>query len=430
VSKAKDTTPPKKEKKAREPKDPNLRCKAYKFRLSPTKKQVGKLEWMLRRCKELYNAALEERQAAYRMCGVSVSYRMQAEQLPAIKQLREVYRDLHSQVLQDVLKRLDKAFQAFFRRVMNGETPGYPRYKSGDRYHSITYPQGGFEILHGNRLHLCKIGHIRIKLHRTMKGKVKTCAIKREGEQWYAILTCEYLHDAALTFHPSLEEVGIDLGVKVFAMLSTGEAIENPRHLRQEENKITAAHRTIHRRKQGSHRRHRAKKQLARVYRKVRHRRRDFHHQTSRQLVKQYQVIVFEDLQIKNLTATPKPKKDEETGTYLPNGAAAKAGLNKSILDAGWGGFVRLCASKAEEAGGTVVKVAPHFTSALCSGCGVVVPKDLSVRWHSCPDCGAELDRDHNAAVNILHRYQHNKRIGAGSVPQEPVALRGEEPIL
>jgi hypothetical protein len=131
VSKVKELTHPKKEKKAREPKDPNLRCKAYKFRLSPTKKQVGKLEWMLRRCKELYNAALEERQAAYRMCGVSVSYRMQAEQLPAIKQLREEYRDLHSQVLQDVLKRLDKAFQAFFRRVMNGETQGIRAIRAG-----------------------------------------------------------------------------------------------------------------------------------------------------------------------------------------------------------------------------------------------------------------------------------------------------------
>lgn len=127
MSKAKDPTPPKKEKKAREPKDPNLRCKAYKFRLFPTKKQVGKLEWMLRRCKELYNAALQERRDAYKMCGVSVSYQMQAEQLPAIKKLREEYQDIHSQVLQDVLKRLDKAFQAFFRRVINGETPGYPR---------------------------------------------------------------------------------------------------------------------------------------------------------------------------------------------------------------------------------------------------------------------------------------------------------------
>jgi putative transposase len=425
-----DPAQPKKEKQARKPKDPNLRCKAYKFRLYPTKKQVGKLEWMLRRCKELYNAALQERRDAYKICGISVSYHMQAEQLPAIKQLREEYQDIHSQVLQDVLRRLDKAFQAFFRRVMNGEKPGYPRFKSGDRYHSITYPQDGFEILHGNRLRLSKIGHVKIKLHREIKGKVKTCTIKREGEQWYAFVTCEYPHDAAMTFHPSEEEVGIDLGVKVFAMLSTGEAIENPRHLREEEAHIAAAHRKIHRRKKGSHRRHRAKKELARLYRKVRNRRRDFHHKASHKLVKQYRVIIFEDLQIKNLTATPKPKQNEETGAYLLNGAAAKAGLNQAILDAGWGGFVRLCASKAEEAGGTVVKVAPHFTTQVCSGCGVVVPKDLAVRWHSCPECGAELDRDHNAAINILHRYHQNKHTGAGSVPQEPVALRQEALIL
>jgi putative transposase len=430
MSRTHKSSPAKKEKKARAPKDPNLRCKAYKFRLYPTKKQAGKLEWMLRRCKELYNAALQERRDAYKRCGVSVSYPMQAEQLPAIKHLREEYHDIHSQVLQDVLKRLDKAFAAFFRRVINGETPGYPRWKNGDRYHSITYPQDGFELLHGNRLYLSKIGHIKVKLHRQVKGKVKTCTIKREGDQWYAVLTCEYLRDAALTFHPSEQEVGVDLGVKVFAMLSTGEAIENPRHLRKEEGKIAAAHRKIHRRKKESHRRHRAKKELTRLSRKVRNRRRDFHHQTSCKLAQQYQVIVFEDLQIKNLTAIPHPKKDEETGAYLPNGAAAKAGLSKSILDAGWGGFVRLCVSKAEEAGGTVVKVASHFTTQVCSGCGVVVPKDLSMRWHSCPECGAELDRDHNAALNILHRYHQHKHIGAGRVPQKPVSLRGEEPIL
>lgn len=424
----KKSLPKKEEQKAREPKDPHLRCKAYKFRLYPTKKQVGKLEWMLRRCKELYNAALQERRDAYKMGGVSVSYRMPADQLPAIKKLREEYSDIHSQVLQDVLMRLDKAFQAFFRRVMNGEKPGYPRYKSGERYHSITYPQGGFEILHGKRLYLSKIGHIKIKLHREMKGKIKTCTIKGEGEQWYAIVTCEYKHDPSTTFHPSEEEIGVDLGVKVFAMLSTGEPIENPRHYRMEEEKIVAAHQKIHRCKKGSHRRHRAKKELSRLYRKVRHRRRDFHHKEARKLVNRYRVIVFEDLQIQNMTATPKPKQEEEAGKYLPNGAAAKAGLNKSILDAGWGNFVRLCASKAEEAGGTVVKVPPHNTSQLCHRCGTMVPKDLSVRWHSCSTCGEEIDRDHNSALEVLHRYQRAKQLllGAGSAPQSPVSSCGE----
>lgn len=322
------------EKQTRERKDPNLRCKAYKFRLYPTKKLVNKLEWMMRRCKELYNAALQERRDAYKMGGVSVSYAMQADQLHDIKKLREEYSDIHSQVLQDVLKQLDKAFQAFFRRVSNGEKPGYPRFKSGDR----------------------------------------------------------------------------DLGIKVFTMLSTGEPIENPRHYRREEEKIQASHQKVNRRKPRSHRRNRAKKELSRLYRKVRNRRRDFHHKESRKLVNRYQVIVFEDLQIQNLTAIPKPKQEEETGKYLPNGAASKAGLNKSILDAGWGNFVHHCASKAEEAGSTVVKVPPHHTSQVCHRCGTIVPKDLSVRWHSCPECSEELDRDHNSALEVLHRYQRTQK--------------------
>jgi putative transposase len=407
---------------SKKPRNPNVRCTAYKFRIYPTRKQIGTLEWTLRRCKELYNAALQERRDAYQLCGVSVSYGMQADQLPTIKQLREEYQDIHSQVQQDVLKRLDKAFDAFFRRVKNGEEPGYPRFKSGDRYDSFTYPQGGYEII-GNRLRLSKIGHVKIKLHREIKGKIKTCTIKREGDQWHAVFSTAYELDPTITFHPSEEAVGIDLGVKSFAVLSNGTTIENPRFYRHAEEKIKAAHQKIHRRKKGSHRRSRAKKELSRCYRKVRNQRRDFLHQQSHTLVKRYGTLVFEHLQIENMTARPEPKQDEN-GTYVPNGAAAKGGLNKSILDAGWGAFVTICRSKAEEAGCTVVKVAPHNTSQACSGCGRIVEKDLRVRWHACPHCGTELDRDHNAAKNILHRYQNEKQNGAGSVPHKPRRVR------
>jgi putative transposase len=393
-----------------------LCCKAYKFRLYPTMKQVDTLEWTLRRCKELYNAALQERREAYRMSGVSVTYRMQADQLPAIKQLREEYQDIHSQVQQDVLKRLDKAMQAFFRRVLNGETPGYPRFKSGDRYNSFTYPQGGYEII-GNRLHLSKIGYIKIKVHREVMGKIKTCTIKREGDQWFVVFSSEYEFDPSMTFHPSDEEVGIDLGVNSFAVLSDGTPIENPRFYRTAEEAIRKAHRKVHRRKKGSHRHARAKQELSRLYRKVRNRRGDFLHQESYKLTRQYGALVFEDLNVVNMTKAPEPKQDEETGKYLPNGAAAKGGLNKSILDAGWSAFVTLCSYKAEEAGGKVVRISPKNTSQECSGCHKMVPKALSVRWHACPHCNTELDRDHNAALNILRRYREQKD-GAGSVPQ------------
>lgn len=407
-----------------------VRTRAYVYRLYPTRKQEETLLWTLRRCKELYNASLEERTAAYKMAGVSVSYGMQAEQLPQIKEERPEYQGIHSQVQQDVLRRLDKAMQAFFRRIDEGQPPGYPRYKSNTRYHSFTYPQSGYTIIgalapHDKkgkktcRLKLSKIGHLKMLMHRPIKGTIKGCTIKRDGDQWYAVFSVEQaIHSTPV--HPSSKTVGIDMGITSYATLSTGEQIANPRIYRCTEQQIKGAHRRLARRKQGSHRRIRARRALTRLYRKVRHRRQDFLHKASRRLVNQYGTLVFEALQIPNMTARPKPKKEEapattegvEGGTaaavtrYLPNGAAAKSGLNKSILDAAWGRFITLCACKAEEAGGMVVKVAPQQTSQVCSGCGVLVPKDLSVRWHSCPTCGAELDRDENAALNILRRYE------------------------
>ncbi|GLV59745.1 transposase [Dictyobacter sp. S3.2.2.5] len=407
MSKEKKQTP---SKKTRKQKSPRLRNKAFKFRIYPTEKQVGKLEWTLRRCKELYNAALQERRDAYTMCGLSVSYYTQNKQLPEIKEIREEYRAIHSQVLQDVLTRVDKAMDHFFRRVTNGEKPGYPRFKSGDRYDSFTYTQSGFEIING-KVNLSKIGWIKIKLHREIVGSIKTCTIEREAGQWYVVLSTEYACDPSMAFHPTTKETGVDLGIHSFAALSDGTFIENPRLYRNEEEKIQAAHRKIARRKRGSHRRNRAKQELARLYRNVRNKRRDFLHKQSRKLVNEHAVLVFEDLHVDNMTRRPQPKRDENR-TYVPNGAAAKGGLNKSILDAGWSAFVALCTSKAEEAGCTVVKVAPHDTSQVCSACGCVVKKDLRVRWHSCPHCGCQLDRDHNAAINILACYQKQKLNG------------------
>ena len=372
--------------------------KSFKYRLFPTHKQATTLQWVLDRARELYNAALQERRDAYRMAGKSLNYYSQANQLPDIKQIREEYKNIHSQVLQDTLRRVDKAMQAFFRRCKGGETPGYPRFQGRDRYDSFCYPQGGYSLTADNRVCLSKIGSIKVKLHRKIQGTIKTCTVKREGSQWYVVFSCE-VEPEKLPI--SYEEVGIDLGLVHFATLSNGSTIENPRYFRKGEKKREQLQQALARKKRGSHRRKKAVRKVAKAHRKVRNQRADFLQKESRQLVNRYQVIVFEELAPANMSRRAKPKQDAETGAYLPNGGSAKSGLNKSIQDAGWGQFVQYCTYKAEEAGRTVLQVNPRYTSQVCSGCGTIKKKELSERWHSC-ECGTELDRDHNAAFNIL----------------------------
>jgi putative transposase len=370
---------------------------AYKFRLYPTKKQAHALSWTLDRCRELYNAALQERRDAYRMAGKSITYYDQANQLPEIKEIREEYQDIHSQVLQDVLRRVKKAFDAFFRRCKNGEEPGYPRFQGRNRYDSFCYPQGGYSLTHDNRVCLSKIGSIKVKLHRQINGTIKTCTIKREGDCWFVVFACEVESEP---LPEKSEAVGIDLGLLHFATLSTGETIENPRYYRKAEKKLERLQQAISRKKRGSHRRKKVVKQVGKAHRKVANQRKDFLHKASHQIISSYGLIVFEDLQLAHMSKRPKPKQDEN-GNYVPNGAAAKGGLNKSIVDAGWAMFQQFCTYKAANAGREVLLVNPKYTSQVCSGCGTVNKKELSERWHSC-ECGTELDRDHNAAINIL----------------------------
>jgi IS605 OrfB family transposase len=389
--------------------------KSYKYRLYPNKQQIRKLTETLNECRELYNASLQERRDAYnfhikqhsnyydeatrkqRTSELTTSYYDQAKQLPEIKELREEYKDIHSQVLQDVLRRVDKAFQAFFRRVKCGETPGYPRYKGRGHYNSFTYPQTGFSLMHDNRVCLSKIGSIKVKLHCPLEGEVKTCTIKREGDCWYSVFACKV--------EPELlpendEAIGVDLGLLHFATLSDGSTIENPHYYRKAEKKLVKHQQALARKKRGSHRRKKAAKLVAKAHRKVRNQRTDFLHKQSYKLANAYGLIVFEELQLTNMSKRAKPKQDE-SGKYLPNGGSAKSGLNKSIADAGWNQFVQFCIYKAESAGRAVMQVNPRYTSQVCSGCGQVRKKELNERWHSC-DCGVELDRDHNAAINIL----------------------------
>jgi putative transposase len=250
-----------------------------------------------------------------------------------------------------------------------------------------------------------------------MAGTIKTLTIKREGEHWYAIFTCEIGKPEPLPTRD--EDVGIDLGVTHFAALSNGEFIDHPRYLRKAEKKLVKAQQALSRKKRASHRRKKAVQQVAKCHRKIRNQRQDFQHKASRKLVNQYQIIVCEDLQVKNLTKAPAPKQDEETGKYLPNGASAKAGLNKSILDAGWGTFTQMVSVKAAWAGRTVMFVDPSKTSQICPNCGIVRKKTLDERWHSC-ECGCELDRDTASAKVILDLGR--KALSVGTRPTRATA--------
>jgi IS605 OrfB family transposase len=405
-----------------------MSIKAYKYRIYANKATTAKLQWVLDRARELYNAALAERKEAWRMAGKSISYYEQKCDLVEIKAtIRPEYQEIASHALQDVILRVKRAYDNFFRRVKNGEKPGFPRFKGHNWYDSFTYPDGagwkltveeqdvqGKKRLKGT-LHLSKIGTVKVILHREMAGKIKTLTIKREGEHWYAVFTCEV---AAEKLPVSYEDVGIDLGVTHFAALSNGEFIDHPRYFRKAEKKLAKAQQALSRKKRGSHRRTKVVKRVAKQHRKIRNQRKDFQHKASRKLVNRYQLIVFEDLQVKNLTKAPDPKQDEQ-GNYLPNGASAKAGLNKSILDAGWSAFTEMVSVKAASAGRTVIFVNPFMTSQLCSGCGAVVKKDLSERWHRC-SCGTELDRDTNSAKLILNLgYQ---QLSGGTRPTRATA--------
>ena len=290
------------------------------------------------------------------------------------------YGEVHSQVLQDVVQRVDRAFQAFFRRVKNGETPGYPRFHGRNRYNSVTYPQfGNGAALDNGFLVLSKIGRIGVRWSRPLEGTPKTVTISREADGWYVCFSCAEVATRPLA--PTGQETGIDLGLESFATLADGTRIFNPGWYRKAERALKTAQRRVSRRKKGGNRRRKAVKLLAKAHLRVKRQRQDFHHKTALTLVRENDAIYHEDLPTANMV------KNHH--------------LAKSISDAGWSQFLRILAAKAAYAGRRVVAVPPAYTSQTCSGCGVVVSKGLSVRWHSCPDCGASLHRDHNAAKNI-----------------------------
>jgi putative transposase len=380
--------------------------KTYQYRLMPTPQQEQALETVVLRCRTLYNCALEQRRTWWgRGQGKGATYYQQAMELPDLKATCPEYGEVHSQVLQDVLRRVDKTYQAFFCRASNGEAPGYPRFQGANRYHSFTYPQyGNGAVLDGDMLSLSKIGRLPVRLHRPLAGTPKTVTISKEADGWYACISCA---DVPVEPLPQTgEETGIDVGLKVFLITADGEIVENPRHYRKAEKQLAKAQRRVSRRKQGSKRRRKAVHLLRRKHQHVQRQRRDFHHKTALYLLKTYDTIYLEDLQVRNMVRNHH--------------------LAKSISDAGWGQFRTTLADKAACAGKRVMAVPPAYTTQDCSGvlpdgsrCTQRVAKSLSVRTHVCPSCGLVMDRDENAALNIRRAGQARQAVtwpGAASV--------------
>ncbi|HEX4206098.1 MAG TPA: transposase [Ktedonobacteraceae bacterium] len=366
--------------------------KTYQFRLYPTCGQERTLENWLASCCETYNAALDERKSAYRMCGVSLSYADQCAELPGCKEVRPDLAEVPSQVLQDVLKRVDLAFDAFFQRVEEGKAPGHPRFKSRFRYHSLTFKQFGNSFkLHENgkknrcMLELAKIGQVKMVRHREIKGTPKTAIVKRTPTgKWFVSISVELSEKEVQEkrLPPSKEEVGVDVGLKTFVYLSTQEEIANPRFFRAEEASLAGAQRKLAQAPKGTNERKKKRKIVARIHERTANRRKNFIEQEVSKLVVRFGFIAVEALVVRNMVKNPK--------------------LAKSIADASWSMFFARLQAKAEEAGRQVVRVNPAYTSQTCSACGHRQPMPLSVRVYECPQCGLVIHRDHNGSLNIL----------------------------
>lgn len=356
----------------------NIIC--VKFRLYPTRAQQTALEQTLDICRQVYNSFLHWRKFAYETTGEAPTLHQQEKALTIWKQEHPELKGVHAHLLQNVAVRVDLAFQAFFRRVKQGQTPGYPREKGAGSYDSLTWKEYGNGCrLNTDSLTLSKIGTIKAIVHRHLPGTPKTCTVCRQGDKWYATFACLVEQEP---LPESAETVGLDVGLEKFAALSNGECIENPRFFRKDEKALAKAQRKGERYPKGSRKRRKTKKVIRRIHERIGNRRHNFVHQTARRLVNRYGLIAIEKLNIKGM---------------VQNGRLAK-----SIQDVAWSSFRRVLSEKAVSAGRQVVEVNPAYTSQDCSGCGYRAKKKLSERWHFCPMCGLSLDRDINAAVNIL----------------------------
>lgn len=357
--------------------------RTYRYRLYPTPAQERQMTHVLNVCRHWYNMCLAERKWAWELERRSVTKAQQEKTGIAYRKTFPQAQMVFSQTLQTVCDDVDKAFKAFFRRVKAGDKPGYPRFKGRDHFHSFAFKQFGVGArLDGRRLKLYGIGRAAVRWHRPIEGTIKTVRIVRKAGCWYACFACEVAPVALLP--ETGRSVGIDVGISALITTSDGDKIANPNYYRAAQAELRRRQRKLARCKRGSNNRRKALRQVQRQQEHVASQRKDFLHKLSTELVRQYDGIALEDLRVRNLVRNHH--------------------LSKSILDSGWSMFRELLTYKAASAGRQLAFVDPAYTSKTCSCCGTVFQDfDLSTRWVTCA-CGRSLDRDHNAALNILSR--------------------------
>ncbi|MFB5759841.1 RNA-guided endonuclease InsQ/TnpB family protein [Paenibacillus medicaginis] len=352
----------------------------YQFRLYPTPEQEERMIRTLILCRKLYNRAKEQRDTAYNQEGKTVTYAKQQNELPAFKKEFPEYKEVHSQVLQDCLRRLDDAYQRFFR----GEA-GFPHYKSADRYLSFTYPQPGAvgkTFARDGYVYLSKIGFVRMRAHRPFdRANVTQINVKRHADGWMVGIGVKI--EEAEAGQTAETAVGIDVGLRTFAALSDETKVDSPRYLRRAEKRLRRAQRRLSRKARGSRNRQKAKQKVANIHQKVARQRKDFLHKQSHRIVQGHDLIAVEQLNVKNMIRNRR--------------------LSKSISDAGWRRFITYLSYKAARQGKRLVEVPAHGTSQTCI-CGAEVPKTLAIRLHECKECGLVQDRDIVSAQVILQR--------------------------
>lgn len=371
--------------------------RTYRYRVYLKTSQATNCENQFSMCRHLYNWSLTERIEAYQQEKRTVTYYDQQNALPKLKQNKPWYKGIYSLSLQDVLRRLDDAYQKFFK-----QGAGFPNYKKRGQWNSLTYADFRKRPEDGH-IDIPKIGKVKLKYHREIPkdAEIKTLTLTKEGSKWFICFSLEMPNPAESKQKPT-KVLGIDLGVNHLVYSTQNHQEEAPKSLQTRYKDLKRLQRKLSRQTKRTKEYQKTLKDLQKAHYRVRCKRIGYLYRVCERLFDGIDLIIHEDLNIKEMVKRPLPKKDEQTGEYLPNGASRKKGLNTAIHDASWGKLLSMLKDKAEKLGKMTYAVNPRNTSQECSQCGAYVKKSLTTRTHSCKTCGYVADRDENAAWNIL----------------------------